>query len=69
MELQQQISPSLLQTVKDPEFQLSLLQEDMVSCFIAGKPLICNEPSSILRMPFKFRQSPGSEIEAGHAAE
>lgn len=69
MEPQQHLSPSLLQTVKVAEFQLSLLQEDIVSCFLAGKPLICIEPSSVLRMPFKFRQSPSSEMEAGDATE
>ena len=67
MELQQHMSPSLSQTVKASEFQLNLLQEDIVSSFIAGKPLICIEPSSVLRMPFKFRQSPSSEMEVGHA--
>ena len=36
-----------------PEFQLSLLQEDIVAYFLAGKPLICIEP---LRIPFKFHQ-------------
>ena len=69
MEPQQHMSPTLLQTVKAPEFQLSLLQEDIVACFLAGKPLICIEPSSVLRMPFKFRQPPSSEVEAGHATE
>ena len=62
-------SPDLLQTVKAPGFQFNLLQEDIVSCFIAGKPLICIEPSSVLRTPFKFRQPSSTVMEAGHAAE
>ena len=63
------ISPTLLQTVKAPEFQLSLLQEDIVAYFLAGKPLICTEPSSLVRTPFKFRQFPSSITAAGHATE
>jgi len=68
MELQQQTSTSssLLQT---SEFQLSMLQEDIVAYFFAGKPLICTQPSSLLRMPFKFHQPPNSGTEAEHAAE
>lgn len=62
-------SPDLLQAVKAPGFQFNLLQEDIVSCFIAGKPLICIEPSSVLRTPFKFRQPSSSVAEAGHTAE
>ena len=69
MEPQQHMSPSLLQTVKAPGFQFNLLQEDIVSCFLAGKPLICIEPSSVLRIPFKFRQPPSSEVEAGYVEE
>ena len=56
-------------TVKAPELQLSLLQEDIVSCFVAGKPLICIEPSSPLHIPFKFRQSPPTNVkETAHVA-
>ena len=56
---QQHISifPNLLQF---SEFQLSLLLEDVVTHFIAGKPLILTEP---LRMPFKFSQPPSSTKE------
>ena len=64
MEPQQHMSPALLQTVKAPGFQFNLLQEDIVSYFIAGKPLICIEPSSVLRTQFKFCQSPGNVMEA-----
>ena len=49
--------------------QLTLLQEDIVSYFLAGKPLICTESSSPLRIPFKFRQPPRTATEAGHVAE
>ena len=63
------ISQTMLQTTKAPEFQLYLLQEDIVACFLAGKPLIRIEPSSLLRTLFKFRQSPGSITAAGSAAE
>ena len=63
------ISPGLLETTKAPEFQFSLLQEDIVACFLAGKPLIRIEPSSVLRTLFKFRQSPSSVTAAGHVAE
>ena len=63
------ISPGLLEMTKAPEFQFSLLQEDIVACFLAGKPLIRIEPSSVLRTLFKFHQSPGSVTAAGHAAE
>lgn len=69
MKLHMSISPTLLQTVKAPEYQLSLLQEDIVAYFLAGKPLICTEPSSPLRTLFKFRQSPSSITAVGHAAE
>lgn len=48
--------PSGLETVKSPKFLLSLLLEDIVSSFFAGKPVIYTEPS-FLRMPFKFLQS------------
>ena len=62
------ISPGLLETAV-PEFQFSLLQEDIVACFLTEKPLICIEPSSLLHTLFKFRQSPGSVTAAGLAAE
>lgn len=35
-----------------PSFYFNLLQEDFVTCFFAGKPLICTD---LLRTPFKFR--------------
>ena len=57
-------APMELQTVQVPEFQLSLLQEDIVAYFLAGKPLICIEPSSPLRIPFKFLQPTNSVKEA-----
>ena len=50
--------------VQVPEFSLSLLQEDIVAYFLAGKPLIYIEPSSPLRIPFKFHQSTNSVEEA-----
>ena len=53
-------SPMELQTVKAP-FQLSLLQEDIVAYFLAGKPLIYIES---LRIPFKFHQPTDSVKEA-----
>lgn len=56
------ISSQLLETVKPPQFQLNLLKKDIVACFFAGKPLICNEPP--LRMLFKFCQSPTSATAA-----
>ena len=61
--LQQHVStsPSLLQI---PEFQFNFLQESIASCFIAGKPLICIKPSSLLHTPFRFHQSPRSTVEA-----
>ena len=52
-----------LQTVQVP-FQLSLLQEDIVAYFLAGKPLIYIEPSSPLRIQFKFLQPTNSVEEA-----
>ena len=52
-------APMELQTVQVP-FQLSLLQEDIVAYFLAGKPLIYIEPSSPLRIPFKFLQPTNS---------
>ena len=56
-------APMELQTVKAP-FQLSLLQEDIVAYFLAGKPLIYTEPSSPLRIPFKFHHPTNSVEEA-----
>ena len=56
-------APMELQTVKTP-FQLSLLQEDIVVYFLAGKPLIHIESSSPLRIPFKFHQPINSVKEA-----
>jgi len=67
--MKQHMSPGLLQTVKAPEFSFSLLQEDIVAYFLAGKPLICIEPSSLLRTPFKFHQPPRSVTEAEYAEE
>ena len=51
--------PMELQTVKAP-FQLSLLQKDIVAYFLMGKPLIYTEPSSPLRIPFKFHHPTNS---------
>ena len=56
-------APMKLQTVKSP-FQLSLLQEDIVAYFVAGKPLIYIGPSSPLRIPFKFHQPTNSVKDA-----
>ena len=61
--------PLELETAQPPEFEFSLLQEDIVAYFLAGKPLICIEPPTLLRIPFQFRQSTTSAVEAGHVAE
>ena len=50
-------APMELQTVQVPEFQLSLLQEDIVASFLAGKSLIYIES---LRISFKFHQPTNS---------
>ena len=46
---------ALHQLTRQPAFQLTQLEEDIVASYIAGKPLI-HKPS-LLRTIFKFRQS------------